>query len=86
MKTITEDQFQKLTDCEVLQSDYITYRPAKFYNRGLKYVNIAIKNPNGEILICSYSCDRIRVNGIELKYISRYSFTNPKNPFKNEIN
>jgi hypothetical protein len=83
MKTITEDQYRKLIDCEVLQSDYVTYKPAKFYNRGLSYVNIAVKNSKGEILICSYSCSKIKVSGIELEYIPSYSFTNPRNPFKN---
>jgi hypothetical protein len=84
MKTITEEQFQKLIDCEVLQSDYLTWKRAKFYNRGREYINIAIKNNAGDIIICSFSCGRVRVGGIELKYIPSYSFTNPKNPFKTE--
>lgn len=80
MKTITEEQYSKLIDCEVLQSDFITYKPAKFYSRGRGRVNVAIKT-NSEILISSYSCIMVKVNGIKLQYIPRYSFTNPKNPF-----
>jgi len=83
MKTIIKEQFEKLIDCEFLQSDYKTWKPAKFYNRGREYVNIAILTKNEEVIICSFSCGKVRVNGIELTYIPSYGFTNPKNPFKN---
>ena len=82
MKTITKEQFEKLIDCEILQSDYKTWCPAKFLNRGRVRINIAILNTKGEVIISSFSCSRVKVNGIELTYIPSYSFTNSKNPFK----
>lgn len=82
MKTITEEQYNKLIDCEILQSDYKTWNPAKFYSRGLAQINYALKMKVGDIFIVNTSCSRVRINGVILKYIPRYSFTNPKNPFK----
>jgi hypothetical protein len=84
MKALSKEQYNKLQDCEVLQDDYLTWLPAKFYSRGLGQVNYALEMKDGSIVIAHKGCSCVKVNGIELKYIPHYSFTNPKNPFKTE--
>jgi hypothetical protein len=84
MKPITKEQYDKLIDCEVLQSDFVTWVPRKFYSRGFCMINVASETKTGEILISAMNYSLVRVNGITLRYIPKYSFTNPKNPFQNK--
>ncbi len=79
MKDITASDYDKLKyeasvnnmpDCKM-----------KFVKRTRRIATLAIKLPNGNIQIISRSIYDVKVDGRELEYKDRFSFTNPKSPF-----
>lgn len=79
----TDQEAKKLRDCEVLQSDYITWSNGrKFLRRGRGTAKVLTPFKEDQWIPVTYSCGKVKVDGQVLQYIPKYSFTNPKNPFK----
>jgi hypothetical protein len=79
-KVITKEKYDKLIDCEYLYN-YTEWRKAKFLKRGRSFVSIVVKNLTEDFFIIKKNCRDVRVEGKELLYKDRFSFTNSKSPF-----
>lgn len=79
MTTISKEEYDKLIDCKY--NVYGEWRKAKFMRRGLSHVIVVISCRSGEYYTVRKCCFDVMVNDVRLDYISKHSFTNPKNPF-----
>jgi hypothetical protein len=78
----TDAEVAKLMDCEVLYN-YTEWRTGhKFLKRGRKSVTVLAPYRKDQWMAISRSCFDVKINGVRLDYMSRYEFTNPKQPFK----
>lgn len=83
---LTPEQFDKLPDAEYRR--YITDEwqgGFKFVRRARQSVTLAKKMFNGSIVASNYNVSCVRVNGVQLEFVDKLSFTNPKSPFGKAI-
>lgn len=77
----TDDEAKGLLDCEVLYS-YTEWRNNhKFLKRGQNQVTVLAPYRENQWLAIKRNPNDVRINGKQLEYIGKYSFTNPKQPF-----
>lgn len=83
---ITKNKFDKLPDCELRNSNMVTFMGGyKFLRRGKVNVTLLVKCKRTETMPAdymevSYKCDDVKIDGKPLEYI-RF-LTNTKQPFK----
>lgn len=81
----TDDEAKRLRDCEVQNFGDNEWRKGyKFLRRARQTATVLQNIKSGTWCATSRSVFCVKVDGKVLPYLTKYEFTNPKNPFKTE--
>lgn len=81
-ETYTYAQVVTLRDCQVLYQNKEWRGGRKFLKRSKRSATVLFETVYREWVPVNYPASDVRVDGIRLEFIDKWSFTNPNSPFK----